>query len=103
MIPRSDFAVERCAFGACLAGRLHAALEQVKERLRGTYIDTGGAAHPAKAKRCPTKLFAHIAPLGCQHISFNGDCVRTAQTGVSGKIPEKDRITCYASRSISIG
>jgi len=89
MIPRSDFAVERCAFEACLAGRLgglHAALEQVTERFRGTYIDIGGAAgmRPRRnAVRQPVRP-QRSARLGAHQLQWRLSLgVRTAQTGVS--------------------
>jgi Tn3 transposase DDE domain len=83
MIPRLDVAVERRASEPGVAGGLggrHAALEPVTERLRGTIpilaTDSGGAAElRAQGETLPDKLLAHIAPLGWEHMSFNGDYV----------------------------
>jgi hypothetical protein len=81
--------LERCGFEASLAGRLsglHAALEQVTERLRGTYIDTGGAAgiRPRRnAVRQPVRPH-RSARLGAHQLQWRLRLgVRTAQTGVS--------------------
>jgi hypothetical protein len=91
MIPRPDFAVERSAFEACLAGRLgglHAALEQRTERLRGACIDTGGAAgiRPRRnAVRRPVRP-QRSARLGAHQLQRRLRLgVRTAQTGVSAR------------------
>ena len=51
-------------------------LEQVTERLRGAIpILTARAELRAQGEALQDKLFAHIAPVGWELISFNGDYV----------------------------
>jgi hypothetical protein len=100
--PALGFSGRAFAFEACSAGRLgglHAALEQVKERLRGTYIDTGGAAGIRPRRNAVRQAVRphRFAGLGAHQLQWRlRPGVRTAQTGGFG--PAKSEFCVPRSR-----